>query len=337
MIDYLTHPKFLPYNPAVLPSVQGGGGGMGVKTYRTIEALRDVYPRTRGICDSSDIESETVLIEPLRFTLSMNGFEGHENTETLIKGLKASNCRKILYCSELTMLRMPVDMRRNVLSFCSIVTANCQFLANLLRYIGVYTDYILCDPVPAEVFAAPRGNYFSRPNRIVASGNVSWQKNAHGLAKVFEALDGVVERCYIGSKSLWFNASSDKVAHEVEDELYKHTDRIIREATTTTVATEFENCRFGLWIAYHECFATAVHEMMMSGLCVVAANHGLAPYLPVKIGGTLNQQVTQVKKLAAMSNSDLEQQSFELRDWAIKHASYQTFQDQLKIALKAVW
>ena len=65
MIDYLTHPKFLNYDPSVLPSRQGGGG-MFTKTFRVLEALRDVYPRTQGICDASEITADTVLIEPLR-------------------------------------------------------------------------------------------------------------------------------------------------------------------------------------------------------------------------------------------------------------------------------
>ena len=54
MIDNLTHPKFLNYDPSVLPSSQGGGG-MGTKTYRVLEALRDVYPRTQEICDASRV------------------------------------------------------------------------------------------------------------------------------------------------------------------------------------------------------------------------------------------------------------------------------------------
>ena len=38
MIDYLTHPKSLNYDPAISPSSQGGGGGMSTKTYRVLEA-----------------------------------------------------------------------------------------------------------------------------------------------------------------------------------------------------------------------------------------------------------------------------------------------------------
>lgn len=84
MIDYLTHPKFLNYDPSVLPSSQGGGGGMGMKTHRTLEALQQVYPKTNGIMNASDITADTVLVEPLRFTLSMRGFDGAEPIEELL-------------------------------------------------------------------------------------------------------------------------------------------------------------------------------------------------------------------------------------------------------------
>ena len=116
MIDYLTHPKFLNYDPSVLPSSQGGGGGMGTKTYRVLEALRDVYPRTQGICDASEITADTVLIEPLRFTLPTEGYgdREYESVEKLIHGLRNHKSRKILYCSELTLMRMPHFLREQV-------------------------------------------------------------------------------------------------------------------------------------------------------------------------------------------------------------------------------
>ena len=142
MIDYLTHPKFVDYDPNLLPSAQGGGGGMGTKTHRVLKALKDVYPRTRGICDAGEITADTVLIEPLRFTLSMRRYEdqrNYESVEQLIHGLRNHESRKILYCSELTLLRMPHFLREQVLGFCDLVTANCKFQAHLFKYVNVHT------------------------------------------------------------------------------------------------------------------------------------------------------------------------------------------------------
>ena len=96
MIDYLSHPKFLAYNPAILPSAQGGGGGMGTKTFRAIEALKQVYPKTQTICNAADITADTVLIEPLRFTMPTDDYNDrpYETVDQLLEGLHASPSKK---------------------------------------------------------------------------------------------------------------------------------------------------------------------------------------------------------------------------------------------------
>ena len=111
---------------------------MRTKTYRVVEALKDVYPRTRVICNSADIEADTVLIAPLRFALS-SGSHGDrcEPLNGIIYGLSQHKGRKILYCSELGLL-----------GAVNTVTANCRFQAKLFKYIDVNVGGILCDPIP---------------------------------------------------------------------------------------------------------------------------------------------------------------------------------------------
>ena len=338
MIDYLTHPKFLNYDPSILPSSQDGGGGMGTKTYRVLEALRDVYPRTRGICDASEITADTVLIEPLRFTLSMRKYEEnrkYESVEELIQGLRNHESRKVLYCSELTLMRMPHDLREQVLGLCNVVTANCKFQANVFKYVGVHTSHILCDPVP-DVFLS-RLSYRERKPRLVATGNVSWQKNAPQVTEVFKALKGAVERVYVGSASLWYDASEEEGPQRLQEELYANTDRVVREATTDQIAREFQNARFGFWCAFHDTFATGAQEMMMSGMPVVAAKHGLASEIPAWSASGVRAQVEAIKRLSSETDESLEGQSKRISKWAVENVSYAAFQGQLKEVLRAVW
>ena len=337
MIDYLTHPKFLNYDPSVLPSSQGGGGGMGTKTSRVLEALRDVYPRTQGICDASEITADTVLIEPLRFTLPMEGYgdREYESAEKLIHELRNHESRKILYCSELTLMRIPHSLRAQVVGACDVVTANCKFQANVFKYAGVHTNHILCDPVP-DVFLS-RLSYRERKPRLVATGNVSWQKNAPQVTEVFKGLKGAVERVYVGSASLWYHASEEEGPQRLQEELYANTDRVVREATTSQIAEEFQNARFGLWCAYHDTFATGAQEMMMSGMPVVAAKHGLASEIPVWSASGVRAQVEAIKRLAKETDESLEEQSDRISKWARENVSYAAFQGQLKEVLRAVW
>ena len=336
MIDYLTHPKFLYYDPTVLPSVQGGGGGMGTKTHRTLEALREVFPKTTGIYNSSDIAADTVLIEPLRFTLPLRGFadRDYENTEQLIAGLKEYRGKKILYCSELTLMRMPHRFRKRILALCDAVTANCKFQANVFKYVGVHASHILCDPLP-DAFL-PKLKYSDRQPRLVATGNVSWQKNAPQVIEVFKALKGVVERVYVGSASLWYDASTEDVPQRLQNELYENTDRVVREATTPQIAEEFHNARFGLWVAFHDTFATAAQEMIMAGMPVAAAKHGLASEIPVRSAIGVRAQVEAIKHLSSQSDTELEAQSKRLTQWARENVSYEAFKRQLNEVLRTI-
>ncbi len=337
MIDYLTHPKFLNYDPSILPSSQGGGGGMGTKTYRVLEALRDVYPRTQGICDASEITADTVLIEPLRFTLTTEGYgdREYENVEQLIHGLRNHKSRKILYCSELTLMRMPHLLREQVVKLSDVVTANCKFQANVFKYVNVNTNHILCDPVP-DVFLS-RLSYKERKPRLVATGNVSWQKNAPQVTEVFKGLKGVMERVYVGSASLWYTALEEEGPQRLQEELYANTDRVVHEATTAEIAREFQNARFGFWCAFHDTFATAAQEMMMSGMPVVAAKHGLASEIPAWSASGVRAQVEAIKRLANETDESLEEQSERISKWARENVSYAAFQGQLKEVLRSVW
>ena len=247
MIDYLTHPKFLNCDPSILPSSQGGGGGMGTKTYRVLDALRDVYPRTQGICDASEITADTVLIDPLRFTLTTDGYgdREYENVEQLIHGLRNHKSRKILYCSELTLMRMPHLLREQVVELSDVVTANCKFQANVFKYVNVHTNHILCDPVP-DVFLS-RLSYRERKPRLVATGNVSWQKNAPQITEVFKGLKGAVERVYVGSASeipAW-SASGVRAQIEAIKRLASETDESLEEQSERISKWARENVSYG--------------------------------------------------------------------------------------------
>lgn len=337
MIDYLTHPKFVDYDCAQLPSAQSGGGGMGVKTSRVLEALRSVYPNTRAITDGFQIESDTVLIEPLRFSLATAQYSAkpHQTADELLEFLVNSDAKKILYCSELTLMRMPHSIREQVLACCDAVTTNCAFQANVFKYVGVRGTHKLCDPVP-DVFL-PRLSCRDRKPRVVATGNVSWEKNAPQVIEVFKALKGVVERVYVGSASLWHDASNEEIPQRLQEVLYGHTDRVVKEATTQQIANEFHNARFGLWVAYHDTFATATQEMIMAGLPVVAAKHGLVSEIPVWAASGVRGQVETIKRLLGESNESLEEQSKRISTWAAENMSYAAFQKQVASILKAVW
>ena len=196
-------------------------------------------------------------------------------------------------------------------------------------------DHILCDPVP-DVFLS-RQAFRERKPRLVATGNVSWQKNAPQVTEVFKALRGVLERVYVGSASLWYDASDEPGPQRLQEELYENTDRVVREATTEQIAREFQSARFGYWCAFHDTFATGAQEMIYSGLPVVAAKHGLASEIPVWSASGVRAQVEAIRKLVNEPDESLEEQSETVSKWAAENVSYAAFQRQLKEVLRAVW
>lgn len=338
MIDYLTHPKFTGYDESQPPSSQPkGGGGMATKTCRVLEALKQRYPKTRVITNADRITADTVLIEPLLFTLPTEGYPGHdpETPEDALGKLENCSAKKILYNSELTLLRMPHSLREHILSVCDLVTINCKFQADLFKYVDVYSSHTLCDPIPDKFL--PRLDYSRRKPRVVVTGNISWQKNAPQVIEVFKGLKGVIERVYIGSASLWFDTSNEDVPQRLQDELYAHTDRVVHEATTPQMVDEFHNARFGLWLAYHDTFASGLHEMLMAGMPVVAAKHGLAAEIPAWSASGVRAQIDAVKRLVDETDDALEEQSKRISAWSVETVSYGAFQEQLKEVLHAVW
>ena len=338
MIDYLTHPKFTGYDESQPPSSQPkGGGGMATKTCRVLEALRQRYPKTSVITNAEQISADTVLIEPLRFTLPTEGYPGHDHDtpHELLEKLKNSSAKKILYNSELTLLRISPSLREQILSVCDLVTTNCKFQTDLFKYVNLYSSHTLCDPIP-DVFL-PRTDYSRRKPRVVVTGNISWQKNAPQVIEVFKGLKGVIERVYIGSASLWFDTSNEDGPQRLQDELYAHTDRVVHDATTPQMVDEFHNARFGLWLAYHDTFASGLREMLMAGMPVVAAKHGLALEIPVWSASGVRAQVDAVKRLVDEPDDALEEQSKRISRLAYEAVSYSAFQDQIKEVLNAVW
>jgi hypothetical protein len=230
---------------------------------------------------------------------------------------------------------MPSSLRNEVIEICDVVTCNSQFLVNAFKYIGIICNHILIEPIPA--LFEPSGGYSQRDAVVVAMGNVSWEKNSPQVSAVFKRLKGRVKTCYIGSASLWHENTTNPLAQRLEEELFANTDAIIREATTPEVAAVLTKARFGLWVAYHDTYATTTHEMIMSGLATVSARHGLASALPLDIQSGVENQADAVLRLVERRDDELEENAKRLTRWAHANVSYAAFQKQVASILKAIW
>ena len=234
---------------------------------------------------------------------------------------------------------MAPALRNEVVAVCDLVTTSCEFQRRLFKYINInsnhISNHILRDPIPPMGFG--ESDYKSRRTEVVATGNVAWEKNSQQVIEVFKALKGVVKRVYVGSASFWYDATDNPVQHRLQEELYKHSDEVIKECTLQQLATRFQHSRFGLWVAWHDTTATAVHEMLAAGMLVTAAKHGLASEIPVWSSSGVRAQVEAIKRLLAESDANLEEQSKRVSKWIDDNASYEAFHKQVQQVLKAVW
>lgn len=327
MIDYLTHDSFIGYNEQLRPSQQSPGvtgGGVATKTARVMAALGTQY-RVRTANSVEELKNPVVLVEPLLFSMRQHGTEP---LDTEIELLKAHDAFKILYCSEKALLRLPHDLRHSLIGACDVVTYNCEFQYNLFRYVDIRAPLkLLCDPIPTDIFTFDES---AKKRQIVASGYVDWFKNPWEVAAVFAGLEGAgVERVYVGSSGLW-QAESSKVAAEAEQQIYDHTDTVIAEANRAELAAVWRDSRLGLWVPYHETFAFALNEMLMSGVIAVGANHGGGAELPITRVTGAEAKIEWVKRIIRAPEEELNSIASEIRESAKKRCSYDTFLDQFK-------
>ena len=320
MIDYLTCPMWLRYDLTILPEKQGFGGGMPVKTQRVLEVLGRRY-FVRGISEVSEATAPLMVIEPLYF----NMLEDHEDPYQKLSELKAHPAKKLLYCSEMGfygwihlcgMGFYRVWMRSPVIVY---IRRRC------FKYIGVKPDSILTDPIPCHIFK-PSEN---RKKRVIATGNISWQKNAAYLVEIFSELQQLgIQTCYIGSASLW-GKTSDPVSLRLEQELEQVTDHYHPSLTQTETAEVMQGCSIGLWVAWHECFGMGLAEMMACGLHCWMFPHGLRNERP---GLDFDFKSATEGALAICEKIDNPPKclSTTSRKWAVQNVSYEAFLTQFE-------
>ena len=328
MINYLTQNTFADYNDKVNPSQQVGqasGGGMGNKSARVVDVLRTVYPNVSTITSAKDINAEIVFIEPLLFF--MDWCEGF-NVDEELEALQNSSALKVLYNSELALMRMNHNKRTSLIAACDIVTTNCEFHRNLLGYLHIDKPlHLLCDPVPDDFhnYKSPR-----KKMELIVVSYISWFKNTTEVIEIFKRLEGVIKRKYVGSNSLWSNVPILPTSIRLQRELYKNCDTVFPELNRLQLAKEMRKSRFGLWVAYHDAYSYSVQEMLRSGVIIVGSNHGLTHEIPIETATGAKSKVELIKKLMEQPIPELNKRSLEISEWAKTFSSYDVFLDQVK-------
>ena len=343
MIDYLTHPKYASYSPNLLPSQQGGAGGMSSKAFRVIEALNsNGYSNSKAITNAVDIVNKVVLVEPLRFLPFMKLSDDSESVDKMLKILTdyVENCdgKIILACSEYTITKLDRPVRQRLLQLAHKVTCNTRHQARVFSYFGIEPDAFLCDPVPDFYFDIFAANRNTETPSVVAYGNVSHPKNIRDLIQLYTSLEGSgIQRRYIGSDALWSGVPSKQ--RELQEELYSVCDFIIQEETPMKIANHLADSTVGVWVAIHDSSAIGVHEMLATGMPVVAAKHGLSAELPVITDALANPGHLELRIKQVLEDYDEYGTGGNntIREWARANVSYPAFISQFQSILNSLW
>lgn len=330
MVAYLTCKQWHNYNLYVRPESQAVGGGMAVKTQRILEALRLRY-YTQITDEVEAIDAPVVIVEPLYFTLYNDDEEEpdkHWERLRQLGELAALGTKLILVCSEFEVMRWQPEFREGVLRTFDRITCNCQYQASMFGYFKVNPDAILCDPIPTDLFQTPIKE--QETATVLATGNVSWQKNARAVIDTFRKLQKKgIQTAYIGSAHLW-GKTKDTFNLQLEDELKSVTDCFHKSLSQYEVVKVMQQSRVGLWVATHECFGQGYAELLSTGRPVATRRHGLEAERPGVSGKSATDKV-----LKLIDNKNVwEETSIASRHWVKTHVSYERFLEQFSEVIR---
>ena len=325
MIDLLTIPRFTDYDVSIPSQSQKGGGGMPIKIARVGAILKENFPRSKVVTQFEELSSDYIIIDAAYCQILTSA--NKERWGKFLEFLKnRPDAIKLLMCSELSLMRMLPDDVKELVQSVDHIAVNCHFLQKVLVYQDIYAARILCDPIPDEFFEPATAE---REPAVVALGNISWYKNSMQVIDVFRELEGQgVKRIYLGSAAFWGDSRNLETAARLQQELYDVCDEVIEDAVQSEVVEVMKRCRAGLWVCIHDVFATSVHEMLASGLCVIGANHGLSDELPFPAYTESTDMATAI--IEAIKSERWNIRSEKAREWAQDRVTTDVFLSQLR-------
>lgn len=313
MIDYLVPSFFIKQSGA-------HSGGMHTKVDRVSRAASSIYQLHVG-SDLSAMRSDFLLIEPLYFRMEDN-FD--------LDALRLHPAKKILYCSEMEVLRWAGGFRKELLNICDVVTCNCDYQASLFSAVGIENPRRLIDPIPEEDFVPSEKRL-----KVVAMGRISEIKGSPFIAELFKILSPLpVETAYVGGATLWGDASETDLV--LEAEIREHADYFFRNAYPADVPKPLANATYFVGSSIHDVFSSCHAEALMSGCVSIGGEHpiyaerpGFSGYTdPGAVIDTIEKQTQNFKSPVDSRMGDAS------RAWALTNISFDTFLKQLICLLR---
>ena len=272
-IDILVPKAIVGFDAQKPVGDSNAGGGMGIKYARVEEALLHRYPSVSRISRLDKVTADVVMIDPTLFVWGTT-------VPTVAELQELEIPFSLLSCEEQTIMGLPNRNRRDLVKSSTWITHNGVYLRSMLRSCGIYQSQFLCAPVPEHLFYPAK-----KVPRIVAIGQVSWEKNTEAVIDIFRALQGSgIETVYIGSATSWglsdyFETTS--LRHRLEDSLREVTDVFLGNVSQQEVARWLNTSMHHLHVAHYDTSCQNQQEAALSGCILWGLTHPLSAERPV--------------------------------------------------------
>ena len=317
MITYLISEQFID-------GLHTGGMSRKVTEVKNCLRLHDISHQV--ISDLSEISYNLLLVDPLWFSHMRSLPDSYLLYDALSE---RTDVNKVLYCTELEVLRWNPVFRAKIFKLFDIITANTNYLRSILKALGARNIYRLVDPTNPYLY---RLGYPQDPPLVVAGGQISGAKNSHRVYKIFKELQGTpCQTTYIGGSKLWLGWDTD-YNRELENLIISVCDNFHNVVSVDIISYVLSSASIFLLDTIHETSSLLQCESLISGVPSVSGVHPLFKERPGISGCATNSDFIESISYLTQGFTSPPPRLYRdnIRSWSINELGYSAFMDQLK-------
>lgn len=322
MIDYLVPEFFLNYDETGFVSVKRPSGGMRTKIRSVQKANLDI-----NLCSSLEqLTNNFILVEPMFFRENPPFNDEGITKESLVEKLADVQAVKILYCTELELLRWPGWFLEKVEDVVDAISCNCIYQKNLWKMLGLVETEYLVDPIDTKLFFSGKKEPY-----VIATGWISPAKNSEFIRDLYMVLKDIefIKTIYVGGSNLW--GFEDIESLELDMEIRQVSDVFTGSVSQLVLARYLSESAFFVANTYHDCSSACHAEAISAGCLPVVGGHPLYEerygfFVESGVDATIEKLQSLTGGWRVLPDDTLFEDS---RRWAIDNVSFRVFNKQL--------
>ena len=301
------------YQPA---SQYNPGGG----TISKVTHLGRAMPK---IAISNNIQDcHYCIAEMLWFTEAGDG----QKTNERIEAYASLDAMKILWTSDVELLRVPGYMRQRLIDSSDVIGCLSEYAYQLF---SAYTSKVemLYDPIDIDEFIPA-----AKRREIYGIGQISVQKNVKMIAEIFSKLPICtnLEKTYIGSKNTWGGNPNLDVGIKLESLLDQSTDHFERHVPYSMMSKRIAPIWGYVADTGYDFSSYSMLEAMLVGCWLFTGKHLMYNERPGFRFETSDEAVAHIVNQLQENPPESGRINEEARQFVIDRNSYDAFRGQLK-------